>query len=115
MRRLQRHWILAGDSARPAGSKDISAVVQGLRRKGTRHTSSGEKGAPAQLVVFSQVDHVRLAPESDSEADMPISTQWAKKRLIHRSKPRGFSRSLHWRGRGVLAVTHNASWFATTR
>src|ERR1700746_2203390 len=76
MPRLQRHWFPAGDSARPAWSKDISFVVQGLRRKGTRYSSSGEKGAPAQLAVFSH--HVRLAPESGSRADMRASTQWAK-------------------------------------
>ena len=50
-----------------------------------------------------------------SVSSLPASKNQHKKRLIHRSKPRGFSRSLHWRGRGVLAATHNASWFATTR
>jgi hypothetical protein len=71
MRRLQRHWIRTGDSASPTGSKDISAILQGEWRKRACCQSGGEtEGAPARLAVFFQVDHVRLAPESGSKADM---------------------------------------------
>jgi hypothetical protein len=37
--------------------------------------------SPVAAFLVSQVDHVRLAPNSGAKADVPLSTPWAQNRM----------------------------------